>query len=192
MRHLRNNIKRLTLCALLFALSLPVAAQQPTKIPRIGIITDWYRLPRSSDRHEAFRQGLRELGYVEGKNILIEHAILLTERLDRLPVARGRDRCVSKSISSSRMVRIRNPRPPSRQPQTIPIVMAIRIRSCWRRLRGQPCSTWRKYHGTIIAYPRTYAAKGWSFSKKSVPKLSRVAVFRTSTNPGTHNRSKRD
>ena len=41
-----------------------------TKVPRIGFLS-----PEShqSGRFEAFRQGLRELGYVEGKNITIEH-----------------------------------------------------------------------------------------------------------------------
>jgi ABC-type uncharacterized transport system substrate-binding protein len=58
-------------------------AQQPTKIPRIG-----YLSPNSAStnpaRIEAFRQGLRELGYVEGKNIVIEYRN--TEgKLDRLP-----------------------------------------------------------------------------------------------------------
>src|SRR5262245_22183963 len=45
------------------------AQQQPTKIPRIG-----YLLTRSLDpvRSEVLRQGLRELGYVEGKTIAIE------------------------------------------------------------------------------------------------------------------------
>jgi hypothetical protein len=43
-------------------------AQQPNKIPRIGYQTAGY----SGERDEAFRQGLRELGYVEGQNIVIE------------------------------------------------------------------------------------------------------------------------
>ena len=45
-------------------------AQKSTKVPRIGFLS-----PEShqSGRFEAFRQGLRELGYVEGKNITIEH-----------------------------------------------------------------------------------------------------------------------
>jgi putative tryptophan/tyrosine transport system substrate-binding protein len=45
------------------------AAPQPTKIPRIGFLTTTARAPST----EYFRQGLRELGYVEGKNILIEY-----------------------------------------------------------------------------------------------------------------------
>ena len=46
-------------------------AQQPTKIPRIGFLSA-NAFSAISARIEAFRQGLRELGYVEGKNIVIE------------------------------------------------------------------------------------------------------------------------
>ena len=46
-------------------------AQQPTKVPRIGFLGA-VSFSTISDRVEAFRQGLRELGYVEGKNIVIE------------------------------------------------------------------------------------------------------------------------
>ncbi len=49
-----------------------VEAQQPTKIPRIGYLGGGS--PSSYPaRIEAFRQGLRELGYVEGKNIVVEY-----------------------------------------------------------------------------------------------------------------------
>jgi putative ABC transport system substrate-binding protein len=47
----------------------PAQAQQPARIPRIGYLTG---SPLSSDRIEALRRGLRELGYVEGKKIVIE------------------------------------------------------------------------------------------------------------------------
>jgi putative ABC transport system substrate-binding protein len=62
---------RLTPCAVLFALCVPAWAQQPKRIPRIGFLTAGF--PVGSERHEAFRQGLRELGYVEGKNIVSEY-----------------------------------------------------------------------------------------------------------------------
>jgi hypothetical protein len=58
------------LCALLFALCLSAEAQQSTKIPRIGFLGGV--AASGTARTEAFRQGLRELGYVEGKNIVIE------------------------------------------------------------------------------------------------------------------------
>ncbi|HZM85376.1 MAG TPA: ABC transporter substrate-binding protein [Blastocatellia bacterium] len=66
-----KRIFALALGALLLPLSVPAHAQQPRKVPRIG-----YLIGTSSSsnvaRTEAFRQGLRESGYVEGKNILIE------------------------------------------------------------------------------------------------------------------------
>jgi putative ABC transport system substrate-binding protein len=62
----------LALSAMLYALSIPAQAQQPTKIPRVGYLaTNSHSV--ISARVEAFRQGLRELGYVEGKNIVIEY-----------------------------------------------------------------------------------------------------------------------
>ncbi len=65
------------------ALSVSAAAQQPVRIPRIGIL-----VPASasffSARVEALCQRLRELGYIEGKNILIEYRY--TEgKLERMP-----------------------------------------------------------------------------------------------------------
>jgi putative tryptophan/tyrosine transport system substrate-binding protein len=57
----------LALCALFLALTFPAAAQQPTKVPRIG-----YLAGGASAVPPAFVQGLRDLGYFEGKNIVIE------------------------------------------------------------------------------------------------------------------------
>ena len=58
-------------------------AQQPTKVPRIGFLGG-VSLSTQTARHEAFRQGLRELGYVEGKNIVIDWRSA-DGKLDRLP-----------------------------------------------------------------------------------------------------------
>src|SRR5688500_4769994 len=67
---MNRKIFCLALCALLLALTFPAAAQQPAKIPRIGYLGG--AAASNRDRIEALRQGLRELGYVEGKNIVIE------------------------------------------------------------------------------------------------------------------------
>ena len=67
-----KQILGFVLSAMLFALGGSAEAQQPARIHRIGIL-----IPTSasflSARVEALRQGLRELGYVEGKNIFIEY-----------------------------------------------------------------------------------------------------------------------
>jgi len=70
---MKKKITVLTLCAMLFALYRPAAAQQPTKIPRIGYLAGFGNLNNPGPPIEAFRQGLHDLGYVEGKNILIEY-----------------------------------------------------------------------------------------------------------------------
>ena len=68
---MRKKIFVLALSTLLFAVSFPVQAQQAGKLPRIGFLFGGFS-PSTVVNVEAFRQGLRELGYVEGKNIIIE------------------------------------------------------------------------------------------------------------------------
>jgi putative ABC transport system substrate-binding protein len=72
-----------TLILALLAAPLAVKAQSPSNIPRIGFLT---AVPLSvmSARTAAFRQGLRELRYVEGKTIVIEWRSA-EGQLDRLP-----------------------------------------------------------------------------------------------------------
>jgi putative ABC transport system substrate-binding protein len=77
---MKIRITILTLCAMLFALCSSAEAQQPKKVPRIGYLSLGSGL-RAND--EAFRQGLRELGYVEGKSIVTEYRYA-EGKLDRL------------------------------------------------------------------------------------------------------------
>jgi putative ABC transport system substrate-binding protein len=67
-----KKIFRFTLGAMLFALSFPAQAQQPAKVPRIGFLASGLR-SASAQRVELLQQGLSELGYVDGKNIVIEY-----------------------------------------------------------------------------------------------------------------------
>jgi putative ABC transport system substrate-binding protein len=66
---MKRKIIRIAFSAFLFALCFSADAQQPGKVPRIG-----YLSLRSGFgvNDEAFRQGLRELGYTEGQNIVVE------------------------------------------------------------------------------------------------------------------------
>ena len=80
--NMKKKITVLTLCAMLFALSVSAQAQQPTKIPRIGYLA--VASPLRNHRHRGVPAGSARLGYVEGKNIVIEWRYA-EGKLDRLP-----------------------------------------------------------------------------------------------------------
>jgi putative tryptophan/tyrosine transport system substrate-binding protein len=79
---MKKKITVLTLCAMLFALCGSVDAQQPKKVPRIGFLSLAPGGPRQT--HEAFRQGLHDLGYVEGRTIVVEYRAA-ADKADQLP-----------------------------------------------------------------------------------------------------------
>ena len=81
---------------ILLAVAVIAEAQQPKKVPRIGYLFD----PCSTDppAPRPFGQGLRELGYIEGKNIVIEYRYA-EGKLDRLPSLR-RSWFISRLTSS--------------------------------------------------------------------------------------------
>src|SRR5215831_9486419 len=68
--------------AVVLAAPLAAEAQQAAKVPRIGYLT--LNLAASPHLREAFRQGLRDLGYVEGRNVVIEYRDA-EGRFERLP-----------------------------------------------------------------------------------------------------------
>ena len=116
---MKRKITGLALWALLFALGVSVEAQQPKKIAKIG-----YLLPSTPEAAahllEAFRQGLRELGYVEGKSFVLElrHGEAKAERLPELArelVGLKVDVIVTATDVAIAAVK--------RETQTIPIVM---------------------------------------------------------------------
>ncbi|HSE86477.1 MAG TPA: hypothetical protein VLJ79_09670, partial [Candidatus Binatia bacterium] len=81
---MKKKIKVLALCAMLFALCSSAAAQQPAKVPRIGYLSPTGDSHTPGPDVEAFRQGLRDVGYIERENILIEYRYI-KGKTDRVP-----------------------------------------------------------------------------------------------------------
>jgi putative tryptophan/tyrosine transport system substrate-binding protein len=75
--------RRFLLTSLAGALAAPLAAeaQQAAKVPRVGLL--FFGSPGPSREIDSFRQGLRELGYVEGQNIVVEYRFA-SGRVERL------------------------------------------------------------------------------------------------------------
>ena len=170
---------RLALGVLLFALSFPAAAQQPTKDSRIANLIG---PSPSADlaRTEAFRQGLRELGYVEGKNIVIE--LRSAEgKLDRLPglaaelVRLKVDVIVTGGPTATRAAK--------QATSTIPIVMAQDTDPVGNGFVASLARPGGNITGLSTFAPEL-SGKRLELLKETIPKLSRVAVFGTSTYPG--------
>ena len=76
-------VPSILVAVVLFALGVTADAQQPKKVSRIGFLSP-VSASGSTANLETFRQGLREFGYIEGKNIIIEYR-WAEGKLDRLP-----------------------------------------------------------------------------------------------------------
>ena len=162
--------------ALLFALYSFGAAQQPTKVPRIGFLTTSV----FPDRNEAFRQGLRELGYVEGKNIVIEWRYTegkpdrypdLTAELVRLKL----DIIVAGNPTATVFLK--------KATTTIPIVTVYHTDPVGAGLVTNLARPGGNITGFSVLSPEL-GGKRLEILKEVVPKLSRVGVLGSSTLPG--------
>src|SRR6266542_1733316 len=181
----RARFIRLTtvMAVLLFAAPL-VADAQPTgkRVPRIGYL-DGASLSANSGRIEAFRQGLRDLGYVEGQNLAIEWKSA-DGKDDRLPglaaelVRLKVDAIVTGGAGATR--------PAKEATVTIPIVMAQDsdpVESGFVTSLARPGGN---VTGLSTLHP-AISAKRLEILKEVLPRLSRVAFFGTSTWAGnTH------
>ena len=167
------------LCAMLLTLSSPSQSQQPTKIPRIGIVTA-QPLSAIAARHEAFRQGLSEIGYLEGKTIVIEHRSA-EGKFDRLPVLMAEivrlrvDIIVSHGPTTTRAA--------MEATSTIPIVMAQDPDPIGNGFVTSLARSGGNITG-LSSLTADLSGKRLELLKETLPKLSRTAVFGTSTNQG--------
>jgi len=154
----------------------PAPAQQPKKIPRIGWLTA-ASLSSAAARIKAFRQGLRELGYTEGKNTVVEwrspegkpdRMPALAAELVRLKV----DIIVTAGGAATR--------PAKEATSTIPIVMAEDadpVRSGFVASLARPGGN---ITGLATLAPEL-SGKQLELLKEIVPRSSRVAVLATSS-----------
>ena len=149
-------------------LAAPLAgeAQQPTKVPRVGFLT-----PASG--YEPFRQGLRELGYLEGKHLIIEYRFA-EGKLDRLPALAAELVRLKVDI----VVAVGGPavHAAKKATETIPIVMAT---------AGDPVdqgfvASLARPGGNVTglsSLTTDLGGKRLELLKEIIPKLSRVAVL---------------
>jgi putative tryptophan/tyrosine transport system substrate-binding protein len=175
----------LALCSLLLAQCSAVEAQQPTKVPRIGFLNT--NPPAAfTTRMEGFRQGLRELGYVEGKNILIEYRYA-EGKLDRLPVLTAElvrlkvDVIVTAVSSSTRSAK--------EATHTIPIVMAQDNDPVGNGFIASLARPGGNITGLSTLSPEI-GGKQLELLQGVVPRIVRAAVIGTSTLPGHAQRLK--
>jgi putative ABC transport system substrate-binding protein len=164
---------------MLFALSYSASAQQVKKIPRIGFLSSLS--PQAvANRIEAFRQGLSELGYAEGKNILIEwrYAEGRTERLPEFATDLVRlkvDVIVTGGPAVNRFAK--------EATASIPIVLTFDNDPVGNGFAASLARPGGNITGFSTHYPEI-SGKQLELLKEIIPRLSRVAVFGNSTVPG--------
>ncbi len=163
-----------------------VEAQPLKKVPRVGFLIGG-SASATSGRTEAFRQGLRELGYVEGKNIVIEYRYA-EGKLDRLPALAAElvrlkvDVIVTAGPSPTR--------PAKEATATIPVVMTQDNDPVANGFVASLARPGGNITGLSTLAPEI-SGKRLELMKEIIPKLSRVTVFGTSTMPG-HAQSSRE
>jgi putative ABC transport system substrate-binding protein len=176
---MKKAVVVLVMCALLLAFGVVLEAQQIAKIPRIGYLSG-LSPSTSANRREAFLQGLRELGYVEGKNIVIESRYA-EGKFDRLPGLAAE--LVRLKVDIIVTAGPQTTRPAKQATSTIPIVMAQDPDPVGNGFVASLARPGGNITGVATLAPEL-SGKQLELLKETVPKLSHVAVFGTSTNPG--------
>ena len=176
---MKNKITVLTLCALLVAFHSPADAQQPRKIPRIVYFSAGSASSQAS-RLDVFKQGLRELGYAEGKDIIIEQRYA-EGKLDRVAALAAElvglklDVIVTGGPAATRSAK--------EATATIPIVMGFDYDPVGSGVVASLARPGGNITGLSSLAPEI-GGKQLELLKEVLPRLSRVAVLGNSTEPG--------
>jgi ABC-type uncharacterized transport system substrate-binding protein len=162
-----------------------VEAQGPGRVPRVGLLYTGAPPPESSRAIEAFRRGLRELGYVEGRTILLEYRWAAEGRSDLLPglaadLARlGVDVIVAQTGVHAEAAR--------RATSTIPIVFGAVSDPVEYGLVASLARPGGNVTGSSLLAPAV-AGKLMDLLKEAVPKASSVTALTYAQDRGTANR----
>ncbi len=167
---------RLIGLAVVLTLSLVLApfaaeAQPAAKVARIGWLTN---IPASSTQPpEAFRQGLRDLGYVEGRNVVIEYRSY-EGKLERLPALAAE--LVALKVDVIVTVATRHALVAKQATRTIPIVFIGAGDPVASGLVTSLARPGGNVTGLALLFPEL-VGKGLELLKRAVPAISRVAVL---------------
>ncbi len=175
----RHSVLWLALGTLLFGLCLPAEAQQSSKVLRIGVLNAT-SASASAARIDAFRQGLRDLGYEEGKNIVIEYRYAdgKLERLGALAAELVRlnvDVIFTSGPADTKAAKA--------AATMIPIVMAWDNDPVGSGFVASLARPGGNITGLSTLAPEL-SGKQLELIKETVPKLTRVAVLANSNEPG--------
>jgi putative tryptophan/tyrosine transport system substrate-binding protein len=171
---------RFALVALFIALCCPAEAQQVKKAPRIGFLA--ITSPRDmSARMAAFRQGLRELGYIEGKTIVVDDRYA-EGKLDRLrSMTAELVQLKADVIVTSGPIGTRTAKEAT---ATLPIVMAYDNDPVGSGFVASLARPGGNITGLSTHYPEI-TGKQLELLKEIVPKMSHLAVLGDSSEPFT-------
>jgi putative tryptophan/tyrosine transport system substrate-binding protein len=179
MAMMKAGLLSIPFVVILLAVAVIADAQQPAKIPRIGFLAA-SSAPIAATRIHAFRQGLRALGYVEGKNIAIEHRYA-EGKLDRM------NELAAELVRLDVDVIVTSGPTPTRAAKeatvTIPIVMGFDNDPVGNGFVASLSRPGGNITGLSTLHSEV-SGKRLELLKEIVPRLARVAVLGTSTVPG--------
>lgn len=155
-----------------------VDAQQAKKIPRIGYST----IASAADNLEAFRQGLRALGYIEGQNITVEYR-LAAGNVDRLPELAAE--LISLKVDVIVAVGTPDALAAQKATQTIPIITVASADPVGSGLVASLARPGGNVTGLSTFAGPEMSGKQLELLKEIVPKLTHVVVLANPANPPT-------
>jgi putative ABC transport system substrate-binding protein len=177
---MHKKITRRTFCSVLLALPFPAQAQQAKKVPLIGYLSSIGDPNTPGAMVEGFRQGMRDLGYIEGKNILVEYRYV-EGKPDRLVSLVPE--LVQLKVDVLVLVSLQSIRAAKQATKTIPIVMVTTQDPVATGLIDSLAHPGGNITG-LTRLTRELSGKRLELLKEVVPKMSRVGVLRDADNPG--------